>query len=177
MPDAAWAVSVHPPSLSRRKGQPPVLTSSNRISTLLQRFACARPACGGLRSAPDCRPRRTFLHLSYSCATPFGPAILVTQDPSRTWASQRSRLKTSQRKSIVRRSLKRDIVPRWQPATIACLPAAKSGSSAAQSALSAIDAIDEQIDQASTGIAASVAAPSAPGRVTAESCRGDADNR
>src|SRR6202023_374135 len=22
-------------------------------------------ACGGLRSAPDCRPRRTFLHLSY----------------------------------------------------------------------------------------------------------------
>jgi hypothetical protein len=42
MPDAAWAVSVHPPSLSRRKGQPPVLTSSNPISTLLQRFACAR---------------------------------------------------------------------------------------------------------------------------------------
>src|SRR6202165_1537986 len=42
MPDAAWAVSVHPPSLSRKMGQPPVLTSSNRISTLLQRFACAR---------------------------------------------------------------------------------------------------------------------------------------
>jgi hypothetical protein len=41
-------------------------------------------ACGGLRSTPDCRPRRTFLHLSYSCATPFGPAILVTQDPTRT---------------------------------------------------------------------------------------------
>ena len=40
--NAAWAVSVHPPSLSRRKGQPPVLTSSNPISTLLQRFACAR---------------------------------------------------------------------------------------------------------------------------------------
>src|SRR5262245_23197774 len=38
-------------------------------------------ACGGLRSAPDCRPRRTSLHLSYSCAPPFGPAILVTQDP------------------------------------------------------------------------------------------------
>src|SRR6266853_6934533 len=29
-------------------------------------------------------PRRTFLHLSYSCASPFGPAILVTQDPNRT---------------------------------------------------------------------------------------------
>src|ERR1700758_4670137 len=40
-------------------------------------------ACGGLRSAPDCRPRRTSLHLSYSCASPFGPAILVTQDPAR----------------------------------------------------------------------------------------------
>src|SRR5262252_8108366 len=26
-PDAAWAVSVHPPSLSRKVGQPPVLTS------------------------------------------------------------------------------------------------------------------------------------------------------
>jgi hypothetical protein len=42
MPDAAWAVSAHPPSLSRRSGQPPVLASSNPISTLLQRFACAR---------------------------------------------------------------------------------------------------------------------------------------
>jgi len=42
MPDAAWAVSVHPPSLSRKMGQPPVLTSSNRISTLQQRFAYAR---------------------------------------------------------------------------------------------------------------------------------------
>ena len=42
MPDAAWAVSVHPPSLSRKVGQPPVLASSNPLSTLLQRFACAR---------------------------------------------------------------------------------------------------------------------------------------
>src|SRR6266851_5232014 len=32
----------HPPSLSRKTGQPPVLTSSNPLSTLLQRFACAR---------------------------------------------------------------------------------------------------------------------------------------
>src|SRR5215467_6845406 len=36
-------------------------------------------ACGGLRSAPDCRTRRALLHLSYSYATPFGPALLVTQ--------------------------------------------------------------------------------------------------
>ena len=42
MPDAAWAVSVHPPSLSRKSGQPPVLASSNPLSTLHRRFACAR---------------------------------------------------------------------------------------------------------------------------------------
>ena len=42
MPDAAWAVSVHPPSLSRKMGQPPVLTSSNPISTLHRRFTCVR---------------------------------------------------------------------------------------------------------------------------------------
>src|SRR5271165_6034919 len=40
-------------------------------------------ACGGLRSVPDCRPRRALLHLSYSCAPPFGPAILVTHGPER----------------------------------------------------------------------------------------------
>ena len=43
-------------------------------------------ACGGLRSStPDCRPRRALLHLSYGYATPFGPAILVTQDPKPTF--------------------------------------------------------------------------------------------
>jgi hypothetical protein len=36
-------------------------------------------ACGGLRSTPDCRPRRALLHLSYSYAPPCGPALLVTQ--------------------------------------------------------------------------------------------------
>src|SRR5437763_3691682 len=45
-------------------------------------------ACGGLRSTPDCRPRRTSLHLSYSCGSPFGPAILVTQDPTATLAAK-----------------------------------------------------------------------------------------
>ena len=29
----------------------------------------------------DCRPRRALLHLSYSCAPPCGPAMLVTNDP------------------------------------------------------------------------------------------------
>src|SRR5499425_3728829 len=41
-------------------------------------------ACGGLRSAPDCRTRRALLHLPYSCAPPCGEAMLVTQDPTRT---------------------------------------------------------------------------------------------
>src|SRR5258708_28933506 len=48
-------------------------------------------ACGGLRSTPDCRPRRALLHLSYSCASPFGPAILVTHDPLRTSGVQCNR--------------------------------------------------------------------------------------
>src|SRR4029077_15168863 len=46
-------------------------------------------ACGGLRSTPDYRTRRTFLHLPYSCAAPCGPAMLVTQGPTLpTWALQ-----------------------------------------------------------------------------------------
>jgi hypothetical protein len=43
-------------------------------------------ACGGLRSAPDCRSRRALLHLSYSYASPCGPALLVTQNPTATLA-------------------------------------------------------------------------------------------
>ena len=42
MPDAARAGSRLPPSWSRRTGQPPVSTSSNLLSTLHRRFACAR---------------------------------------------------------------------------------------------------------------------------------------
>ena len=48
-------------------------------------------ACGGLRSTPDCRPRRALLHLSYSCASPCGPVILVTQRHERTHALQQAR--------------------------------------------------------------------------------------
>ena len=36
------------------------------------------------RPEPDCRARRTYLHLSYSYVSPFGPAILVTHDPEPT---------------------------------------------------------------------------------------------
>src|SRR5215469_9160940 len=50
MPDAAWAVSVHPPSLSRKMGQPPVLTSSKPISTLYRRFTY-------VRLSPSCLPK------------------------------------------------------------------------------------------------------------------------
>jgi hypothetical protein len=34
-------------------------------------------ARGGLRSTPDCRPRRALLHLSYTCISQCGPAILA----------------------------------------------------------------------------------------------------
>src|SRR6516165_8117956 len=63
------------------------LACRNPVPTFPQRsppLILTTAACGGLRSAPDCRPRRTSLHLSYSCAPPFGPALLVTQDPKRT---------------------------------------------------------------------------------------------
>src|SRR6266498_3449715 len=60
-------------------------------------------ACGGLRSAPDCRPRRAFLHLSYSYASPFGPAILVTQDPFRTFLSRPARLICERRRRLGKR--------------------------------------------------------------------------
>src|SRR5438105_3737153 len=37
------------------------------------------------------RPRRTFLHLSYSYAPPWGPALLVTPCQLRTPATQQKR--------------------------------------------------------------------------------------
>src|SRR6476659_1129159 len=67
------------------------LACRNPVPTFPQRSPpslLTTAACGGLRSTPDCRPRRTSLHLSYSCAAPCGPAILVTQDPSRSSAGK-----------------------------------------------------------------------------------------
>src|SRR5258707_13847938 len=61
-------------------------TCRNLVPTFPQRsppWLLTTAACGGLRSTPDCRPRRTCLHLSYSYASPCGPALLVTQDPLR----------------------------------------------------------------------------------------------
>ncbi len=59
----------------------------NRVPASPQRsppLLLTTAACGGLRSAPDCRSRRALLHLSYSYAPPFGPAALVTHDPLAT---------------------------------------------------------------------------------------------
>src|SRR6202023_3087788 len=61
------------PCIRRARGPPSLLTTA---------------ACGGLRSTPDCRPRRALLHLSYSYAAPCGPALLVTQCHKPTCAVQ-----------------------------------------------------------------------------------------
>jgi hypothetical protein len=76
-------------------------------------------ACGGLRSTPDCRPRRALLHLSYSCAPSYSdgardtrpmPAILspswicvrLRQRPARSalrwsrWKSRTNRIRINQ---------------------------------------------------------------------------------
>jgi hypothetical protein len=75
-------------SLSARERSSRRVAPRNLVPTFPQSppLLLTTAACGGLRSTPDCRPRRTYLHLSYSYVPPFGPAILVTQDPSATWA-------------------------------------------------------------------------------------------
>ena len=44
-------------------------------------------ACGGLRPAPDCRPRRALLHLSYSSAPSYSDGAFVTHAPQPTFGS------------------------------------------------------------------------------------------
>src|SRR5580704_6525690 len=66
-------------------------TCRNLVPTFPQRSPpslLTTAACGGLRSTPDCRPRRAFLHLSYSSALLYGPALLVTQYHKLTHAVQ-----------------------------------------------------------------------------------------
>ena len=79
------------PGRSRRPGSLALASLNRACRNLVPTFPQRSPPsllttadCGGLRSAPDCRPRRTYLHLSYSYASPFGPALLVTQDPLRS---------------------------------------------------------------------------------------------
>src|SRR5713101_4736993 len=98
MPDAAWAVSgisqadpggrVSPRFRHFRSGSLALASLNRTCQNLVPTFPQRSPpwllttaACGGLRSTPDCRTRRTFLHLPYSCASPCGPTMLVTQDP------------------------------------------------------------------------------------------------
>src|SRR5258708_37071736 len=74
-----WSGSVALASLNH--------TCRNLVPTFPQRsppWLLTAAACGGMRSTPDCRPRRTLLHLSYSYAAPCGPALLVTQGHLRT---------------------------------------------------------------------------------------------
>src|SRR5258708_21970979 len=80
MPDAAWAVSVHLPSLSREKGQPPVLTSPNPLSTLHRWIACARlsqPCLTG--SCPDFSATLTTMAcMGFSLSSGFRAAISLS---------------------------------------------------------------------------------------------------
>lgn len=94
MPGAIWAVNRLPPDSSRSPGHAPVSTPLKFVTTRHQRFAHARlpdphltrscrafsrsahhvrhltdAACGGLRSPPAGRPRRTYLHLLHSTAS------------------------------------------------------------------------------------------------------------
>src|SRR5258707_11435205 len=83
------------PELSRRQGQPPVLTSPKPLSTLHRRFACARLSQSYLsKSCSDFSATLTtmafdrsslrWLEINTCYASPFGPALLVTQDPLQT---------------------------------------------------------------------------------------------
>ena len=107
MPDAAWAVSGTPQARPGGMTTPQfwhrlhafrhVISGSLALASLnLTRWDCSQrqlqrsppsllttAACSGLRSTPDCRPRRALLHLSYSYASPYGPAILVTHGHQR----------------------------------------------------------------------------------------------
>src|ERR1700740_247325 len=55
-----------------QRSQPSLLTTAAR---------------GGLRPAPDCRPRRALLHLSYSSAPSYSDSAFVTHAPEQTLAS------------------------------------------------------------------------------------------
>jgi hypothetical protein len=95
-PDAARSVSGHPPSLSRRKGHPTVLTSPNPLSTLQKQFACARLSQSYLSKSFPTFPQRSppsvafdhsslrWLGINDLIAEPEGPSFI-----SRTVARRR----------------------------------------------------------------------------------------
>jgi hypothetical protein len=59
----------------------PHLACRDQVPTFLQRSppSLFTTACSGLEPAPDHRLRGGLPHLSYSCASPCGPAMLVTR--------------------------------------------------------------------------------------------------
>ena len=99
------------PCLSREKRPPPVSTSvkafrhfidgslalaslDRACRNLVPAFPQRSPprllpaaACGGLRPAPDCRPRRALLHLSYSSAPFYADGAFVTHGRVEVWRS------------------------------------------------------------------------------------------
>jgi hypothetical protein len=114
-----------------------------RLSTLRQRFTCvrlSRPCLPGSSSRrfrdahhhgfwpqqltvardqrPDRRTRRALLHLSYSCASPCGPTMLVTHDPEPS-SLQRSNLQDFH--SITSSALSRMAGGSSRPSTLAVL--------------------------------------------------------
>jgi hypothetical protein len=74
--------------LPSRPGEfhPEPLTESQPCQNLVPAFPERSPpsllstaACGGLRSTPDCRPRRVLLHLSYSSAPSYSDGARDTR--------------------------------------------------------------------------------------------------
>src|SRR6476620_8704749 len=69
------------------------------VSATLTTIAFYNSSLRLLESAPDCRPRRVLLHLSYSCVSPYGPAILVTHGQYRKWDESRASRKWLRRQT------------------------------------------------------------------------------
>ena len=72
------------PNSSREKGQPPVSTSSNLLSTLLQRFACARLSRSYLPgSCPDVSATLPGRPAEFHRQPPTDPDLTLSRHPAR----------------------------------------------------------------------------------------------
>src|SRR5215468_11475057 len=68
------------------KGPPSSLVQLSHLLDTTPPSLLTTAACGGLRPAPDCRPRRALLHLSYSSALSYSDSAFVTHAPFPTLA-------------------------------------------------------------------------------------------